>query len=417
MMFETLKKYQIFNEALNFLERKNLEAEVYLVGGTVRDLLLGIPTKDFDFALKTDTVTLAKEFAKEAGGSFVVLDEVFSIARVVKDDFTIDFAEMRGSSIEEDLSERDFTVNAIAYSLAEDKLIDPFSGQKDIRDRIIRMVKEENLKMDPLRVLRAYRFHATLNFDIEKETREALVRNANLMKITAKERIKDELWKILSVKDSFNTVKLLEEDGVFKALFKFSELLPLKVNLDALKTLEKALNQIERIFSCPIHKVIQKPYMLVCLKFTAIFNFQASELIKQLKPSKKEHKFIEDLVKASARLRKIETLLDKVRFIRDFEHIIYPALLYGLSQDPLGLSRIWFYKDIEEFYKKNYLKNKKKLPLIRGEDVLSLGFEPSPLVGEILERIEILVLAGKISKSEEALEEIKNRYLSKMFPP
>ncbi|MCS7203195.1 MAG: hypothetical protein NZ809_01905 [Thermodesulfovibrio sp.] len=416
-MFEGFKKNPYFKETLNFLVKKNLVSETYLVGGTVRDLLIGIPTKDIDLTLRGDTVTLAREFAKEVGGSFVLLDEFFSIARVVKDDVTIDFAEMRGNSIEEDLAERDFTINAIAYSLAKDELIDPFSGQKDIENRIIRMIKEKNLRDDPLRILRAYRFHATLKFEIEEGTRDALRKNASLMKVTAKERVKEELWRILSVKESFCTIKFLEEDEIFKALFKFSEIVPLKINLQAFKTVEEILNQIEDIFSLPIQKVIQKPYIEICLKFAAIFNFQAPELIKQLKPSKKEYKLTEELVKAGIRLRKIETLLDKVRFIRDFEHIIYPSLIYGLSQDPFKLSRIWFYRDIEDFYRKNYLKNKKKLPIIRGDDIISLGIQPSPLVGEILEKIEILTLAGKISKKEEAIEEIKKRYLSNISPP
>ncbi|MEM3654056.1 MAG: hypothetical protein QW723_05025, partial [Candidatus Bathyarchaeia archaeon] len=90
----------------------------------------------------------------------------------------------------------------------------------------------------------------------------------------------------------------------------------------------------------------------------------------------------------------------------------YPSLIYGISTDTLGMTRAWFYREIENFYKKVYLKNKKKLPLLKGEDILALGFEPSPVIGKILERIEILVLAGKISKKEDAIEEIKKYKLT-----
>ncbi len=127
--------------------------------------------KDIDFAVATDTIELAREFAKKINGSFVLLDEVFLIGRVVKDELTIDFAQLRGNSIEADLAERDFTINAMATSLECDRLIDPFRGQEDLKNRLIRMVNEENLKADPLRVLRAYRFHATLSFEIEEKNK------------------------------------------------------------------------------------------------------------------------------------------------------------------------------------------------------------------------------------------------------
>ncbi len=401
-MFGKLKENQHFKEAVKFLKQKNLYESSYLVGGSVRDILLNRELKDIDFAIKGDTIELARDFAKKINGSFVLLDEVFLIGRIVKDDVTIDFAQLRGGSIEADLSERDFTINAMAVALNLDTLIDPFNGKQDLKNRLIRMVNEENLKADPLRVLRAYRFHATLDCAIEESTREALKRNAHLMKITAKERIKDELWKIFSVSESFKTLQLMIEDEIFKALFKTREFLEIKPDIEALKTAEEILMNSKR-----------EVKNLGCFKFVCLFDFYASELIKQIKPAKKEQRFVEDLIQAGVRIRKIETLLDKVKFIREFESILYPALIYGMCKDPLKISRKWFYDEIEEFYKKVYLKNKKKLPILKGEDILSLGFDPSPLVGEIVERIETLVLAGKISNKEQAIDEIKKRFIVK----
>jgi len=398
-MFDKFKENQYYKEVSIFLSSKNLFHHSYLVGGTVRDLLLNREIKDLDFAIKGETIELAREFSKKIEGSFVLLDEHFSIGRVVKDNVTIDFSQLRGGSIEADLSERDFTINAMAVPLSMDKVIDPFEGMGDIKNKIIRMVNEENLKTDPLRILRAYRFHATLEFDIDKETREVLKKFAYLMKITAKERIKEELWKIFSVERSYKTIKLIIEDDIFKSLFKTSEHLPLKPNIEALKIAEEFMIDSKREIK-----------HLNCFKFVILFDFHASDLLASIKPSRKEQKFCEDLIKAGTRIKKIETLLDKVRFIRDFEHILQHALIYGMSKDPLGISRRWFYEEIENFYKKIYLKNKKKLPLIKGEDLLNLGFKPSPLLGEILERIETLILTGKISSKEQAIEEIKKIY-------
>lgn len=414
-MLNQLKKNPYYQEVSKFLMEKNLYDSSFVVGGTLRDLILNREIKDIDFAIKAQTLELAKDFASRINGSYVLLDEVFSIGRIVKDNLTIDFAELRGGSIEADLSERDFTINAMAVPLSAETIIDPFNGIKDINDKLIRMVKEENLQTDPLRVLRAYRFHATLNFSIEEKTREALKKNAHLLKITAKERIKEELWKILSTDESYATVVLMAEDEVFNAIFKSKSILPLKIDLKALQSLESILKDLDNIF--PKSKIIQKPYFIASLKFAAIFGFQAPELIKQIKPSKKEQRFIEKLSEAITRIRKIETLVDKIKFIKDFEEILYPALIYGMAADPYQRAREWFYKEIEEFYRKQYLRNKKKLPILKGDDVVELGFPPSAVVGEILERIELLVLAGKISKKEDAIKEIKQRYLLNISPP
>jgi tRNA nucleotidyltransferase/poly(A) polymerase len=396
-MFETLMGNPYYNEVVKFLKARKLSEKSYLVGGSVRDVLIGQELKDLDFAIASDAVKLAKDFSKEIGGSFVLLDNVFSIGRIVKNHITIDFSELRGDSIEADLRERDFTINAMASDLSLERIIDPFKGLTDIKNKIIRMVNEENLKADPLRILRAYRFHATLGFDIDEETRKALVRNAHLIKVTAKERIKDEIWKIFSVPDSFKTIELMVEDEIFKAIFKTSELIPLKPDIKALKIAEEFLKNSKK-----------ESKNLSCFKFVCLFDFHSSELIKQIKPSKKEQRFVEDLTQAGAKIKKIETLLDKVRFIRDFENILYPALIYGMSKNPLGTARKWFYDEIEEFYKKVYLKNKKKLPLLTGETLISLGFEPSPVIGEILDRIETLVLAGKISTKKQAMKKLKS---------
>lgn len=404
-MFEALIKNQYFKEVVRFLEEKKVNKNSYLVGGSVRDLILKRELKDLDFAINGDSIELAKEFSQKIKGTFVLLDEAFSIGRIVKDGITIDFTELRDNSIELDLGGRDFTINAIATTLSLDKVIDPFRGLKDIKNKIIRMVNEENLKADPLRILRAYRFHATLDFDIEKNTREALKKNAYLMKITAKERIKDELWKILSVNESNKTLELMIEDEIFNSLFKYSDLIPFRPDIESLKRIEEILKNPKKIFYS--YKITLSTNIISSIKFAGIFGFNSPLLIKQMKPSKKEERFIEKLIEAVNNIKKIETLLDKVRFIRIYENILYPALICGISKDPIGMARSWFYKEIEYFYKKVYLKNKKKLPVIKGEDILDLGFEPSPLVGKIIERIELLTLAGKISKKEDALEEIR----------
>lgn len=403
-MFESLWANKYFESVEIFLKENNLLANSYLVGGTVRDLLLKRDLKDLDFAIRGNSIKLAQDFSKKIEGTFVLLDETFATGRVVKNGITIDFTELKGNSIEEDLEGRDFSINAMAISLIEKKLIDPFGGIKDLDSRIIKMVRESNLKEDPIRILRAYRFHAILNFEIDYNTREALKKNASLIRITAKERIKEELWKILSIDNSLRTINLIDEDNIFKAIFNYNYLMPIKINNQALEISELIMKNPKKIF--PFYKGGINNNQICCLKFAIIFGFYASSLIRQIKPSKKEERFIDKLIESANKIRKIETLLDKVQFLKKYENILYPSLIYGISTDPIGLARSWFYREIENFYKKFYLKKKKKLPIIRGDDILSLGLKPSPLIGEILERIENLVLVGKITNKEEALKEI-----------
>jgi tRNA nucleotidyltransferase (CCA-adding enzyme) len=145
-----------------------LPDQAYLVGGSVRDALLQRYRNppDLDFVLPEKAIATAKEFANLYGGGFVILDEEREIARVVFDQGTLDLASQEGASLETDLHRRDFTINAIAYNLKSQQLVDPLGGLADLEQGVLRMVAVKNLEDDPLRLLRAYRQAAQLNFTI-----------------------------------------------------------------------------------------------------------------------------------------------------------------------------------------------------------------------------------------------------------
>lgn len=145
---------------------------VYLVGGIVRDLLLKKDTKDIDITIK-NARGLAQLCALKFKGSFFPLDEENKIYRVViEHSYYLDFAELRGNSIEDDLALRDFTIDAMAMELdgrwqsavGRKKLIDISGGYKDLKNKTIRMVSKNIFRDDPLRLLRAFRLAAVLNF-------------------------------------------------------------------------------------------------------------------------------------------------------------------------------------------------------------------------------------------------------------
>lgn len=177
-----------------------LPQSTYLVGGNVRDALLGRKAEylDLDFVLPEGAVKTAKAIANHYRAGFVLLDAERQIARVVFDRATVDFAEQVGDSLAEDLQRRDFTVNAIAYNPHTEKLFDPLYGYGDLQRRLIRMVAPENLKEDPLRLLRAYRQAAQLGFVLEPKTQETIRHLAGLLQFIAAERIQAELSYLLS---------------------------------------------------------------------------------------------------------------------------------------------------------------------------------------------------------------------------
>jgi putative nucleotidyltransferase with HDIG domain len=193
-------------------------ADTYLVGGSVRDLLLGRPPRDFDLAVPGDAVGVAQRTADRLGAAFVPVGGAWGIARVALRDggspFLIDFSRLRGA-IEDDLAERDFTMNAMAVPLssieASPALIDPFGGQDDLDSRIVRAVRPENLDADPLRLLRAVRFACVLEFAIAPGTAAAIRERAHQAGMPAPERIRDEFLQILRSDQAAAGLRLLDD--------------------------------------------------------------------------------------------------------------------------------------------------------------------------------------------------------------
>ena len=184
-----------------FLQQRNIDC--YLVGGFVRDGLIGRTNNDIDLAVSGDALDISSQVAQNFAGRMIPLDEVNQVARVIflqaKSRWHLDFASLRGS-IEEDLRYRDFTINSIAVRLAEAKgewsqveLIDPLNGYHDLRQRTIRAVSDDSFRQDPARLLRAIRLSATLDFSIEPGTETLIQRDGELIVNVAGERLRDEL--------------------------------------------------------------------------------------------------------------------------------------------------------------------------------------------------------------------------------
>ncbi len=182
--------------------------EVWLAGGAVRDLLLGRPLHDWDFTVAGPARALARQAANLLGGAYVTLDAERDTGRAVvtqpytRRPITLDFATLRGDSIEEDLRARDFTLNAMALDLDTGRLIDPTGGQKDLERGFIRTTGAQSFTDDPARLLRALRVAAELDFTLEQSTRHAIRAHAPRLADVAAERITPELNRILQAEPS-----------------------------------------------------------------------------------------------------------------------------------------------------------------------------------------------------------------------
>ncbi len=200
----------------------------YLVGGFVRDVLLGRGTADIDIAVAQDGVEIARKVAGALGGSFVLLDKMNRVGRVVIVDkeapsgrWELDLSTFQ-DGIEGDLARRDFTIDAIAIDLGEltkdVHLIDPFNGWADLKGGVIRAVAETIFQADAARLLRAVRLASELGFSIDRQT-EALIReNCHLIADVAGERVREELLRLLAVPHSPRSLPYLDKLGLVTAI-------------------------------------------------------------------------------------------------------------------------------------------------------------------------------------------------------
>lgn len=216
-----------------------LDVPCYLIGGFVRDKIIGRPTKDIDIVCLGDGIELAHAVARQFNPNPTVsFFKNFGTAQIRVDDIDIEFVGARkesynydsrkplvqAGSLEDDQNRRDFTVNAFAISLNNANygaLIDPFDGISDIEHKVLKTPLDPTITFsdDPLRMMRAIRFATQLNFTIEAKTYDAILQNARRIKIVSGERISDELNKILSCKKPSVGFDLLYKSGLLKIIF------------------------------------------------------------------------------------------------------------------------------------------------------------------------------------------------------
>ncbi len=429
---------------------KGKNFEIYVVGGAVRDLLMGKIVYDWDFTTNATPEEILKIFPDAfydnkfgtVGLSVDGIDEPFEITT-----FRTEFGYSDGrrpdnitwgKSLEEDLKRRDFTINSFAYDGNE--LIDLYDGQKDLDKKILRAVGDANERFneDALRMMRAVRIAGELKFEIERNTFLAIQQNAKLINKMAKERIKDELFKILKSNNPYSGIFHLKESGLMQEIlpemmkcFGIEQKSPSRhhiydVGTHLLMSLKecKSSDPVTR-FATLIHD-IGKPQTYRKLS-TGVITFYNHEMVStriaeniadRLKFSSKEkdklvklvrfHQFTVDENQTDSAVRRFITNVG-LDYVEDMLALrVADRLGGGASETSWRLEE--FKKRLIEVQKQPFsIKDLK----INGRDVMEkLNTKPSPKVGEILEKIFNEVVENNVPNERESLLEL----LLHLFP-
>lgn len=415
----------------------------YLVGGYLRDLLSGEISPDRDIAIKCDNLAkLTKKIADELNGSFVELDPVNEIYRVVFGNDYIDFAKLLNNNLIDDIKRRDFTINAITYDINNEKFVDITGGKKDFEEKIIRTYKISNLSDDPLRTLRAIRFQAKLGFRIDDEIINFIKENNPLILNVAPERIHQELIKTFEGKFLIDALFSMDETGLLDVIFPFfKDIKKIPPNshhhLDLFHHLIETtgnirINKPELKLAAFIHD-LAKPDCWTIEKDTGRHRFIGHDelgakkvvpFLKKIKFSNKEIEYISKMVQFHiypSALMKDENVTERaiIRFIRkigdDTLDLLELARADRLSARGPAVSDEMIEVNLSnlEKLKEKYFEISPKLKempkLVDGNEIMQiLNLKPSPKLKEIIDEIKELQLEGKINTKEDAINFLKN---------
>jgi poly(A) polymerase len=439
-----------------------LPRQVYLVGGSVRDLLLGRRPLDLDLAVAGNPRTFAQQLAAHTGGRLVPLGKPgLMLYRIVSGSRIMDVSAVAGRSISEDLQQRDFTINAIAIDLAGGDIIDVCGGRTDLAARRVRMVSRSAFEQDPVRLIRTFRMAAVLRFEVTPETAAAVRNQANLITKPAGERVRDELLKILETGRAADAITQMADCGLLSAMFpelaairreppdKKPRCNRFEHTLKAFSEIEDLLADPRTVMPCDIDPVVWSLASIpaAILKLATLLH----ELVRPAADRNNLCRFLRppvdcDIVKTiCARIKLSNRQTHYVDFITRKHR--WPLLLFeahrrkrlsdrtvsrffmtaadktpdlfihaaadtaGGTCEIVGQEKAFasFTKGMLRRYFTEFLPRKNAPPLLTGRDLIDLfGLKPAPFFTSLLTRVETDRLAGRLQTKEEAIRRVKN---------
>ncbi len=393
-----------------------LPQPVYVVGGAVRDGLLGRVRAelDLDLVISVGAVDTARQLASKYGAGFVLLDAEREIARVVFAGMTVDIAQQDGLSIEADLHRRDYTINAIAYDLRAGVTIDPLNGTQDIQQRLIRMVNGTNLIDDPLRLFRAYRQGAQLNFTIEPDTRQMIRDLAHLSTTVAAERVLAELRYLVQTPASSQWLMAMVDDGVLSGWLD-GEILLQRGYANELMEIDRAIELIrvhypplDRQLDRSIRETISMSRKGLC-KLMALLSPELSVATAQmlrLTFSSIEIQIVSTGMSNLPQLLGVEMSLREQYFWFQAVGTNFPLLVVLAIANGVEIASL--VPPIDRYLNPEDLVAH-PTPLISGHDLIqALGIAPSPTIGRLLTEIHLGRIMNQITTPAEAIEFARN---------
>ncbi|MFO7774070.1 MAG: CCA tRNA nucleotidyltransferase [Dehalococcoidia bacterium] len=365
---------------------------VYLVGGIVRDLLLGYPNFDLDLVVEGDAVKLAQQVA-ETGQTKLLAHHRFGTAKLRYESFSLDLATARKETyakpgalptvtpgtIEDDLLRRDFSINAMAISLAAQdygELVDPHRGKDDLEHRLIRILHPGSFSDDATRILRAARYEQRLGFEFEAQTAELLKRDASMLDTISGDRIRHELELIFKEKQPELVVKRLAKLGVLPGISPF-----LKGDGWIAEKFDKARR---------LSKPNQLPSLYFCLLIYPFSEREIEHFLAHLNMPAKLSRAMRDTLRLQASL----PLLDKSSLKPSEIHYLlqqYDTLAIQANAIASESSRVRHH--LQLFLKK--LRHVKTF--LNGEDLKRLGICAGPEMGKVLQRLHKARLDGEVN--------------------
>uniref|UniRef100_A0A831U704 CCA tRNA nucleotidyltransferase n=1 Tax=Geobacter metallireducens TaxID=28232 RepID=A0A831U704_GEOME len=401
----------------------------YVVGGCLRDLLLGREVNDVDIAVAGDTEAFPRQFARECGGTVFWLDRERGHSRVVikvgGESATFDFAPLRGKDIVVDLALRDFTINALAVPLqGEPGLIDPLGGAADIRAKVVRRCSASAFRDDPLRLVRSFRFAATLGFRIDSATLAVIPDLAPLLATIAGERIRDELFRILQVPEAGSFFRLMGDGGLLEVLFG---LLPSRITpaAEAIDRVEEVVRSLSRLGDeaaaegdIRLREEIQGGITVQSLMKLAAF-LDAAEMAPngatdRLRLGKAAGQLVERLCRACS-FPQADHCDDvsAYRFFNDCDPAGLEIPLLLLARGRLAESPC---RELASYYLRRHIPRGGNLLLTGGEIMELLSIPPGRIVGEAQELLREAQCTGEVRTDAEARAFLRKKMLTTEEP-
>lgn len=417
-----------------------LPGTVYVVGGTLRDYFLGKTPIDFDFAVQ-DAPRLAELFATHIKRHLIRLHDTpgrETLRVAMSGGVFFDFSEMQGNNIEQDLARRDFTINAMAVPLeeylAEDwQPLDPFQGRADLEKKIVRVLPGSIFESDPLRIVRAFRFSGTLEFDIEDNTLEKIAAAHTGLKSVAAERIANEWLLLLNSKKVLPLARLMSRTGVLGQLIPAIHA-PGKNPAKARETLE-TLESLEEMIADPakafpdsfsgIERYLEGNKRALLKLAALLYPLEEEEssagsvgetFLKERRFSNSDIRFMravleQQQIALTTRLDfagPANNLPQVYAFVKSCGAQLIPALLLAAArlarseEDDID-SFIRTIHNLVEFFQNRYLPAQGQPMLLTGDDLIQqFNLSPSPIFKTILDRVEEARVLGSIATREEA---------------